>query len=419
MKIINLTAENVKRLAAVSITPDGNVVQITGRNGQGKTSVLDSIWWAMAGAGNVQAAPIRKGQKSARIRLDLGELVVTRTFKQTDEGKVTTAITVENAEGARFPSPQTMLDALLGSLSFDPLAFARMAPKDQFNELKRFVPGVDFDAIERANQADYAERTALNRRAKESRAAAGPLEVVGAPEAPVDDSALVDELQRAGEKNAEVARAVAATEARARSVTQYRTEAAHLEQKAATLRAAADVEESAPLPEIGAPVDVAAIRERIEQAKIDRRLFDLKVARQANLDNAASLEERADALSAAMQKRYDDRTAAIAAAKMPVPGLGLADGAVTLDGVPFEQASDAEKLKVSVALAMASNPKLRVVRVRDGSLLDADSLRVLGEMADANDCQVWLEKVSDGERVGFVIEDGHLKEDTTNEKESE
>ena len=38
MKIVRLTAENIKRLVAVEITPDGNVVQITGKNGAGKTS---------------------------------------------------------------------------------------------------------------------------------------------------------------------------------------------------------------------------------------------------------------------------------------------------------------------------------------------------------------------------------------------
>ena len=35
MKIISLQSENVKRLKAVRITPKGNMVQITGRNGQG------------------------------------------------------------------------------------------------------------------------------------------------------------------------------------------------------------------------------------------------------------------------------------------------------------------------------------------------------------------------------------------------
>ncbi|AHB50058.1 hypothetical protein W911_06825 [Hyphomicrobium nitrativorans NL23] len=40
MKIIGLTAENIKRLVAVEIEPTGAVVQITGKNGNGKTSAL-------------------------------------------------------------------------------------------------------------------------------------------------------------------------------------------------------------------------------------------------------------------------------------------------------------------------------------------------------------------------------------------
>ena len=47
MKIVKLTAENFKRLEAVEITPDGNTVLISGRNGQGKSSVLDSILAAL------------------------------------------------------------------------------------------------------------------------------------------------------------------------------------------------------------------------------------------------------------------------------------------------------------------------------------------------------------------------------------
>jgi len=47
-----------------------------------------------------------------------------------------------------------------------------------------------------------------------------------------------------------------------------------------------------------------------------------------------------------------------------------------------------------------------VVRIRDGSLLDADSLRLVAEMAEQTDCQVWIERVADERKVGFVIEDG-------------
>ena len=146
MKIIALEAENLKRLTAVRIAPDGNLVQITGKNGQGKTSVLDAIWWAMAGTSNVQTTPIRKGEDQAIINLDLGDIKVRRKFIAQEDGGYTTSITVENGEGARFLSPQNMLDALVGQLSFDPLAFSRMKPADKVQALRSLVKDFDFDA---------------------------------------------------------------------------------------------------------------------------------------------------------------------------------------------------------------------------------------------------------------------------------
>lgn len=412
MKIVSLAAENFKRLIAVEITPTGNMVQITGKNGAGKTSVLDALWVTLAGAGVAQPVPIRTGETNARIRLDLGEIIVTRTFRKTEGGAATTAITVENADGARFPSPQRMLDDLLGSLSFDPLAFARMAPKDQFNELRRFVPDVDFDALDTKNRLDYAERMTVNRRWKEveARAAAITVPLNDLPGL-LDEAALVDELQRAGEQNAALDAQEHERRYAVETVNRLRAEAGSLRARAAKLTEEAyEVEgQVAKFPADVPHIDVEGIRARIEKAH-EAAGNRAKLAERERLRaEADDLEAQSAALTLAMENREEAKQAAVAAAKMPVPGLGLADGAVTLDGVPFEQASDAEKLKVSVALAMASNPKLRVVRVRDGSLLDADSLRVLGETADTFDMQVWVEKVSDGERVGFVIEDGRLK----------
>ena len=98
---------------------------------------------------------------------------------------------------------------------------------------------------------------------------------------------------------------------------------------------------------------------------------------------------------------------AVAGAALP-EGVKIEDGAVTMAGVPFEQASAAEQLRVSTSIAMALNPKLRIILVRDGSLLDADGVRTIAEMADKNDFQVWLERVAAGERAGVLIEDGEV-----------
>lgn len=419
MKIVQLQAENVKRLKAITITPDGNIVEITGRNGQGKSSVLDAIWWALSGTTHIQAVPIRKGENEAWIRLDLGEIKVTRTFRAREDKTFTTSIVVENTEGARYPSPQRMLDSLLGALSFDPLAFTRMDGKAQMETLKRFVAGIDFDAIDKANKADFDRRTDVNRQARTLRAQAIGIAVPeDAPAERIDDAALVEEMLRAGEHNALVERRKANRDT-------FLADTQRLEARAADLRAqaqelldeAADVDERAaerrrqiaaaePLPE---PIDTAALRERIDDARTINAAVALREQRRQLEAQAAEAEAQADALTKAMEERAAQKRDAIAKAALPVPGIGFGEDEILLDGVPFDQASSAEQLRTSVAIAMAANPKLRVIRVQDGSLLDEEAMRILAEMAAAADYQVWIEVVQSGRSAAIVIEDGAVR----------
>jgi hypothetical protein len=82
---------------------------------------------------------------------------------------------------------------------------------------------------------------------------------------------------------------------------------------------------------------------------------------------------------------------------------------VLLNGIPFKQASGAEQLRASLAMAIALNPKLRVIRIADGSLLDSDNLALVEAAARENDFQVWIEMVGDGDGRGIVIEDGEVR----------
>ncbi|MBY0250163.1 MAG: AAA family ATPase [Methylobacterium organophilum] len=419
MKIVQLQAENVKRLKAVEILPEGHIVEITGRNGQGKSSVLDAIWWALAGTTHIQAVPIRKGENEARIRLDLGEIKVVRTFRKREDQTFTTSIAVESTDGARYPSPQRMLDGLLGALSFDPLAFTRMDGKAQLEALKRFVPGVDFEAIERANKADYDRRTDVNRQVKALRAQASAIVVPAeAPAQRIDDAALVAEMEQAGEHNALIERRRAGREAVAAEVKRLDAEAERIRGEIAVLTdRLRDTEGSADqkrgqlanaetLPK---PIDTTVLRERIADAVRANAALARREERARVEAQAVEAEAQSAALTKAIEERVTAKREAIAKAELPVPGLGFGDDEILLDGVPFDQASSAEQLRTSVAIAMAANPKLRVIRVQDGSLLDEEAMRILAEMAQAADYQVWIERVGVSGGVAIVIEDGTVK----------
>ena len=431
MKIIELHAENVKRLKAVQIRPTGPLVEIAGRNGQGKSSVLDCIWWALAGADNVQRAPIRKGESEAVIRLDLGEVKVRRTFKHKGEaGEFTTSLVVENGEGARYPSPQKMLDTLVDHLSFDPLAFTRMKARDQFDALRAFVPGVDFDAIDKANKDDFAARTVKNREVASLTARyQGIVLPAGAPAARVDTAALVAEMQKAGEHNADIERRRARREQAEGEIATAKEAARVAFERAAELRRQADAAQAEgeqkhndaaalrlrldaadPLP---APINTVEIQDQIADAGRINDAFDAAARAKGERERIAAEGQAAEAeaarLTTAIEARNADKAEAIAAAEMPIPGLEFGEGEILLNGLPFDQASDAERLRTSIAIAMAANPKLRVIRVRDGSLLDEQAMVLLSEMAAASDMQVWVERVSADSKIGIVLEDGMVR----------
>lgn len=346
-----------------------------------------------------------------------------RTFRRREEGGHTTSLVVESADGARYQSPQKMLDSLLSALSFDPLAFTRMDGKAQLETLKRFVPGVDFAAIEKASKADFDRRTEVNRTIRTLRSQAVSIEVpAGTPAERIDDAALVAKLEEAGEFNTDLERRrirreqaedeVAAQEA---SIETLRARAKQLRHDADEADAEADkinarmvvtrgkLADAEALPE---PIDTLDLRQRIADAGRINAAVAQREQRERIEKQVQAAETEAAALTKAIEDRATQKREAIAKADLPVPGIGFGEDEILLNEVPFDQASSAEQLRTSVAIAIAANPKLRVIRIQDGSLLDEEAMRILAEMAQAADYQVWIEVVQSGRSAAIIIEDG-------------
>lgn len=445
MRIIQLTAENVKRLKIVDITPGAHMQQITGRNASGKSSVLDAIWYALAGKEVIPGEPVRKGCERAKIRLNLGEIAVERKFRA--DGKTT--VEVINEDGSTWKSPQTMLDALLGELTFDPLKFAMASSKDQFLELRRVSKlSIDIDSINAANAADYTKRTDINREAKQKRAQAEAIIIPeNTPFESVSESGVLDRIEQAGKLNADIERRRGNRERARKEVSVNRHQAVELrglgieqvlqqsEDRIATLkRQIMEIEEdrdarvdkanttasgmdaeadkmeaqldlAGPLPE---PVSITNLRVDLDAAKFTNALVEKRKQRNVALGEADALEAHSRILTDQISAREKQVADAIKAADMPVAGLGFGADHVTYQGLPFDQASDAESLRVSTAIAMAGNPKLRIVRIKNGSLLDDEGMKIIAQMAHEKDFQVFIECVDTSGKIGIYMEDGEV-----------
>lgn len=441
MKIIKLKAENIKKLVAVEITPQGNVVRITGKNASGKTSVLDAIFWALGGQQNIQSQPIRKGEKRAAVEVDLGEMVVKRTFTQGGG----TALVIENKDGLRFKSPQTLLDGLLGRLTFDPLEFMRQEPRKQFETL-RTLTGVDFSKLDGMRQKTYDERTLVNRDVTRLEVQVEGIVIPKDP-APVDGKEVdVSELAGKITKAVELGKAKNGYE---RIAAEHAQEQASIEKDAAIVDAqigkllnqieelkvsyqnhidaskqaaekAKEMQEAAAAIEVP---DISALQSELKEAEEKNR--EIRTAK-TEYEKQKTAVERANQEKGRLSSEHEtaskknqeltdkintidqEKANQIAAAKFPLEGLGFGNGEVVYNELPLSQASSAEQLRVSMAMAMSLNPKLRVIRITDGSLLDTDSMKIIEEMANGNDYQVWLEVVDESGKVGIVIEDGHV-----------
>ena len=415
MKIISLKAENFKRIKAVEITPNGEAVVIQGANAQGKTSVLDSIAYALSSMAIKK--PIRDGEEKAKIEIDLGEYLVKKVA--TGKGSY---LKIETKEGAELKSPQKILDKIVGQISFDPLNFSRMKANEQRLELVKMIPALDFTKLDEKRKHHYDHRTEIGRALKSEEA---ELEGIYVPENTPDKT--IDVKEKMAEVNhlagkifdeeTKLAENLRAQEKLVKLVDDFAEKKSLLLQEIEVLDHVVE-ENKKELHEIGTPAlseEVVIWKKEQDEAK-----FDIEQA--ATINEAVIRKGRWNTLdaqirnsrtvlnqqTAEIEKIDKEKKMALEIVPMPIPGLGITENYVTYEGIPFSDLAESEKLKISFSMAMAQNPELKVVFIRDGSLLDTSSRAQVIEMAKEKDYQVWLEVTEDNATSGIIIEDGQI-----------
>lgn len=424
MVLTHLEIENVKKVKAIRISPETGqpVIQVRGNNGEGKTSVLDAIAMLFGGKGIQPTRPIRDGEDHARVLGELGDLVIERRWTSNERS----TLEIKAKDGAKYGSPQALLDSLVGQLSFDPMRFMALEPKKQA-EAVRQLANLDFSAMDANRERLFAQRTKANGEvdslAKRLKAMpeALPVQRVDVADLLRQQDALLAQQKQAEEATRGVTLAKArhqqAFEEMNRAITRMDLarkayEAAQrevdicngtLSEKSILIQQAEAIQGRAPI--VGPELD--DVKERIAQASEINQQVDQAMQRVKLMEEHEQAKHHADELTTGIQRIDEVKAKLLKEATLPVAGLGFTADGVTMGGVPLEQASAAEKLRVSVAMGLALNPKIRVLLIRDGSLLDDRSMKLVAEMAHKAGAQVWLEVVGKGD-VGVVIEDGEV-----------
>jgi len=437
MQILSVKAENFKGLKLVEVEPEKVATIVGGKNRAGKSSLLDAIAATLGGKKLCPAEPIREGEDEARCEIQLdGEqkrmlppCTVIRTWKRRKTGSIASELEITTEDGYKAPTPQTILDDVVGPLGFDPERFLRMKPKEQAEVLRGLV-GLDFTELDQKRQELYSQRTEVNRNGKamKSRFDAMPCHA-DAPKEEVSVSALMTELQRrqaVNRQHNEVRNELTALQQGVKTWERQLADADSaiddLEQKlkqAKERRNDIDKKRNRAATEVTAKqAEVDALQDEDEQ-EIKDRITDSESVNRKVRENAdrALLSNELEAerkKSADLTKQIEDIDATKQnmreAAEWPVPGLGYDENGVTLMDRPFDQACAAEQREAAFGIVAALNPTLKFSFIKDGSLLDEEELDDFARIAAEKGFQLFVERVGDGKECTVVIADGEIEE---------
>lgn len=382
IKISEHQVRNFGKISYVKIEPTGNVIALAGKNAAGKSTCLNSIQTNFAQFSSRDIPhPIKHGQAKAANETILSDgSILKRTF--TPSGGA--ALVIKGPDGQKIS--QEKFKEKISSLGVDASKFPLLGAKEQLAALLSVVD-LPFDPadLDAKRKAVYDERTAVNRDVKRLEAQASGFIAfpVDTPTEEINLNDLLTEHRAATQQNDAVQLAHANVKEWQGNVDQLRASLAHAEEMLATTT---DYANRAP-----AIIDTAAIQQRIDNAdQINTTVREYKSAQAVNAELTAA-RDTARQLDNDLEEIDKTKADGLAAAEMPVDGLSFDEEGVLYQGVPFILASTAEKIIVSVAMIIATNPEVRVALVRQGESLDADSLRIVHEMAEDNDFQLFIE----------------------------
>jgi len=153
--------------------------------------------------------------------------------------------------------------------------------------------------------------------------------------------------------------------------------------------------------------DVSAINNEIKT--MDE--YNSKIrSNNAYIEKQESLEINRDLLESnqtTLKALEAEKIKIIKDAKMPVLGLAFDDSGLLYNGLQLteSQISKAKLIEIGLKISMALNPNLRIMRIKDGSLLDSETLEIVRNSCKENDYQLFLEKVTDDNQIGFILEE--------------
>lgn len=410
IKINKLEIENVKRIKAVKIEPTANGLTIVGgNNNQGKTSVLDSIAWALGGEKYRPSKAQRDGSTippALHIVMSNG-LVVERKGKNS-------SLKVTDPTGNK--GGQQLLNEFVEQLALDLPKFMESSGKEKAQTLLKIIGvGDQLEILDRKEKELYNSRLSIGQIADRKKKFAD--EQPYYPDAPkelISPSELIKQQQEILAQNGENQR-------KREQVEKYKSSVFFIRQSVDSMREQLEQEEQK-LKEAEENLRIAQMNAADLQdestAELEASLANIEEINRkvrANLDKDKAEEDALDyrnqynALTVEIDKTRKEKTDLLQSAELPLPELSVRDGELVYKGQQWDNMSGSDRLKVSTAIVRKLNPKCGFVLLDKLEQMDRDTLNEFGQWLEQEGLQAIATRVSTGDECSIIIEDGYVK----------
>ncbi len=413
MKINTLEFENVKRIKAVKMEPTKNGLTIIGgKNGQGKTSVLDAIAWTLGGAKYRPSDAQRSGSvipPMLKVTLDNGIIV-----ERSGQNSTLKVIDPEGNKGG-----QTLLDAFISQFALDLPRFMNASSKEKADTLLQIIGvGETLIKLELEESTIYNQRHAIGQIAEQKAAFAQEMpKYSDVPEIPINASELILQQQEILARNGE-------NRKKRENAAMLKDSLVLIDER---IQAVTDtlnklLAEKAQL-EKGLEIAEKSIKDLVDESTAEieesiRNIEEINIKVRANLDR-----EKAEEDAKAFKNQYSELTTKLEgvrkakadllnSADLPLPGLSVKDGELIYNGYKWDNMSASEQLKVSVAIVRKLNPECQFVLIDKLEQMDIDTLNDFGAWLEKEGLQAIATRVSSGDECAVIIEDGYAVNNT-------
>ena len=428
IKVLSLVVENFKNIEKTEVDFAGRSATIIGKNGAGKSSLIQAIC-SPIDSNYIPAKPVKKGEERGSIELTIGgslhgeEETYTLGLHFSEKHKKG-RITVTNGEGEKVNGGKQFISDIVGNIGFDIQEFIKLGvtssgsiskpgTQEQIEILKKLMPK---DVLKQMHDLDkefkdvYEARADVNRDISHAKSkleghdfSQDELERYNEV---VDTDGIVSKMTNIEKELEKYSKVFSTVDSLLDSIPLKQERLALLEEKVEALHAeiTADIDKldkgevwlaNKTKPSIEA-MNIELSNANIHNNKVKevKSLQDSQIAIRLLQENSEANTERLDKIKREKKQIFTS-------SPLPVKGLTFDEEGIYFKGLPFVEGQHPSSTIISIGakIGMALNPNLRMLVIKDGSLLDKKTLKWLVTQCEKENYQLFVEMVADNEEV--------------------